>query len=183
MQSKYGVFFATLAFFAAKTSESSRVVFPEQDAVVSVNAGLGNMQCELDLIWKWLLPAFGSGPMAEDDAALSELRAKCAALSLPLEDRNESVFEGMDKSVVETVLGGWVLNANGRQLRVGNGRWHVTPWKFNDTNVEPLFENCGTHEIAATGSLMPDGSLSVTWQFLGGIRHGRFAAGIVSAEP
>ena len=150
------------------------VVFPGQDAVVSVNAGLGDMQRELDLIWEHLLPAFGSGPLAEDVAALSELRAKCAALALPLEGNAERVFEGMDKSAVEAVPGGWTLNAKGRRLRVGDGRWLVTQWKFNDTNVEPLFGNCGTHEIAATGRLMPDGSLSVTWQFLGGIRHGRF---------
>ncbi len=150
------------------------VVFPEQDAVVSINAGLGDMQRELDLIWEHLLPAFGTGVMAEDKAALATLRAKCASLALPLEDCHESVFEGFDKSSVEAVPGGWVLTLNGRKLNVGGGKWAVTSWMFDETNVEPLFENYGTHDIAATGRLLPDGSLSVTWQFLGGIRHGRF---------
>ena len=57
----------------------------------------------------------------------------------------------------------------------------MTRWTFNDSNVEPLFANCGTHEIAANGRLLPDGSLSVTWQFLGGIRHGRFS--VRGGEP
>jgi len=150
------------------------VVMPEQDAVVSVNAGLGDMQRELNLIWTHLLPAFGSAPVAEDAAALAALRAKCASLELPHEDNAESVFEGFDKAGFEPAPDGWVLTAGGRRLSVGSGKWSVTPWKFDGTNVEALFVNCGTHEIAAVGKLLPDGSLSVTWQFLGGIRHGRF---------
>jgi hypothetical protein len=80
----------------------------------------------------------------------------------------------MDRAEVASVSGGWLLMKGDRELRVGNGAWAVTRWKYDDTEVEPLFVNCGTHEIAATGRLLPDGSLSVTWQFLGGIRHGSF---------
>ena len=167
------------AYRADGASGQLTIVFPEQDAVVSINAGLGDMQLELNLIWKHLLPAFGPCAMAEDAVALSDLRAKCAKLALPLEDRTECVFEGMDKSSVETVPDGWILVANGRRLYVGDGKWSVTSWKFSDANVEPLFVNCGTHEIAATGRRLQDGALSVTWQFLGGIRHGSFT---VSAQ-
>ena len=150
------------------------VVFPEQDAVVSVNAGLGNMQRELDLIWKHLLPAFGPSVLEEDAAALSALRTKCSSLALPMKDSRQLVFEGMDRAGVTAVADGWLLTDGERRLHVGKGKWAVTTWRFNDSNVEPLFVNCGTHRIAATGTCMPDGSLSVTWQFLGGIRHGSF---------
>ena len=150
------------------------VVFPEQDAVVSVHAGLGDMQRELDLIWTYLLPAFGPSAAAEDEEARAALRAKCASLALPLVDNAEDVFEGFDKAVCEPAPDGWVLTLGDRRLNVGNGKWAVTSWKFGDSNVEPLFINCGTHEIAAVGAPRADGSLSVTWQFLGGIRHGRF---------
>jgi CubicO group peptidase (beta-lactamase class C family) len=162
------------AYRADGASGQLTVVFPGQDAVVSVNAGLGDMQRELDLIWTHLLPAFGAVRLEEDPAALSELRAKCASLALPMEDPNKAVFEGMDRAEVASVSGGWLLTKGDRELRVGNGAWSVTRWKYDDTEVEPLFVNCGTHEIAATGRLLPDGSLSVTWQFLGGIRHGSF---------
>ena len=162
------------AYRADGASGQLTVVFPEQDAVVSVHAGLGNMQRELDLIWEHLLPAFGPGALAEDGVALAELRAKCASLALPLEDAVVRVFEGFDKASFTAAPDGWVLVRDGRKLNVGDGKWVVTSWKFDDTNVEPLFANCGTRDIAATGRLLPDGSLSVTWQMLGGIRHGSF---------
>lgn len=158
------------------------VVFPEQDAVVSVHAGLGDMQRELDLIWTHLLPAFGPAPRAADAAAEARLRAKCDSLALPLEGNGNAVFEGFDAASVEPGAAGWTLvRKDGRRLAVGRGAWAVTRWTFNDSNVEPLFANCGTHEIAANGRLLPDGSLSVTWQFLGGIRHGRFS--VRGGEP
>lgn len=33
------------------------LVIPEKDAVIAVTAHIGDMQVELDLIWKYLLPA------------------------------------------------------------------------------------------------------------------------------
>ena len=164
------------AYRADGASGQLTIVFPEQDAVVSVNAGLRDMQRELDLVWMYLLPAFGSGEIAEDADALAALRTKCAELSLPLEDKLDCEFEGMGGAAVETAEGGWVLALGSRRLHVGNGRWLVTEWKFNDANVEPLFHDCGTRKIAATGKLDGNGRLWVTWQMLGGIRHGRFCA-------
>ena len=170
------------AFRADGASGQLTVVFPEQDAVVSVSAGLGDMQRELDLIWENLLPALGAAALAEDESALAKLRAKCASLALPLEDAFVQVFEGFDKANCETAPDGWILTVGGRKLNVGDGKWAVTSWKFDDTNVEPLFANCGTRYIAATGRVLPDGSLSVTWQMLGGIRHGCFAVAARAIE-
>ena len=162
------------AYRADGASGQLTVVFPDQDAVVSVHAGLGDMQRELDLIWQHLLPAFGAAPLDANPAAHDALRRKCASLALPLEDNSPSVFEGLDTATVETAADGWTLVKGGRRLAVGKGAWAVTDWTFDQTNVEPLFANCGTHKIAANGRLQSDGSLSVSWQFLGGIRHGRF---------
>ncbi len=157
------------------------LVMPEQDAVISIHAGLGDMQRELDLIWQYLLPAFGDKTLTEDAAALGKLRAKCKALALPLEGNGTAGFEDFHKAKVETTSDGWVLvREDGRRLAVGRGKWATTSWKFSDKNVELLFVDCGTREIAATGRLLDDGSLDVTWQFLGGIRHGRFK---VAARP
>ncbi len=162
------------AYRADGASGQLTVVFPEQDAVVSVNAGLGDMQKELDLIWEHLLSAFGIGALSEDEAALAALRTKCAALSLPMEDAREDEFEGMWAAMAEPSGEGWVLTLDERSLNVGDGKWAVTEWKFDDTNVEPLFRNCGIRRIAATGKIDGEGRLWVTWQMLGGIRHGRF---------
>ena len=48
------------------------LVLPEKDVVISIHAGLGDMQRELDLVWQHLLPAFGEKPLAEDAAAVAK---------------------------------------------------------------------------------------------------------------
>ena len=77
------------------------IVMPEQDAVVSINAGLGNMQRELDLVWKYLLPAFGPAPLPERPEAERALRAKCAKLALPTVGNTPGAFEGFDSATAE----------------------------------------------------------------------------------
>ncbi|MBR4652339.1 MAG: serine hydrolase [Kiritimatiellae bacterium] len=162
------------AYRADGASGQYTVVFPEQDVVLSIHAGIGNMQREIDLVWEHLLPAFGSVPLAARPEAERALREKCAKLALPTVDKTKCVFEGLDGASVESAPDGWTLVKEGRRLSVGKSGWAVTRWKFSDTNVEPLFVDCGTREIAAIGRITPEGKLSVTWQFLGGIRHGRF---------
>jgi CubicO group peptidase (beta-lactamase class C family) len=54
------------------------LVLPEFDAVVALTSGLGDMQAELDAVWKHLLPAFDS----TDDAPSDTLDERLAALEL-----------------------------------------------------------------------------------------------------
>ena len=162
------------AFRADGASGQLTVVFPKEDAVVSVNAGLGDMQRELDLIWQYLLPAFDDEVLPEDPTAFSALAAKCATLALPLDDPSSKPFLDMDKAEVERTSDGWVLFKDGRRLAVGDGKWATTEWRFSDDLVEPLFEWCGTRKIAANGRLDEEGALLVSWQFLGGVAHGCF---------
>ncbi|MGN0846144.1 MAG: serine hydrolase domain-containing protein, partial [Kiritimatiellia bacterium] len=58
------------------------VVMPDQDAVVSLHAGLGPMNKELDLVWKHLLPAMQAGALPENPAAQKALADRCARLAL-----------------------------------------------------------------------------------------------------
>ena len=150
------------------------VVFPKENAVVSVSAGLGDMQKELNLIWEHLLPAFKDAPVEADETGLASLRKKCANLALPLDDRCEEPFPGFSGQIAERKADGWELEISGQKLSIGDGGWARTKWKFSDSNIEPLFELYGTHEIAACGHKDKDGSLVVVWHFLGGTRHGRY---------
>jgi CubicO group peptidase (beta-lactamase class C family) len=59
------------------------VVMPEQDAVLAITAGVGNMQAVLNLAWEHLLPAMGPAPLPEDRPAQEQLRGKLAGLALP----------------------------------------------------------------------------------------------------
>ncbi|TVQ18088.1 MAG: class A beta-lactamase-related serine hydrolase [Spirochaetaceae bacterium] len=45
------------------------IVMPDQDAVVAITSGVASMQAVLDVVWKKLLPAFGSAPLPADTVA------------------------------------------------------------------------------------------------------------------
>jgi CubicO group peptidase (beta-lactamase class C family) len=59
------------------------LVMPEQDAVLAMTSGEGNMQAILDLVWQHLLPAMQDAPLPADQGANAALRDRLAALALP----------------------------------------------------------------------------------------------------
>lgn len=60
------------------------LVLPEQDAVVALTArNTVDAQRQLDLIWTYLLPAFGPAPMPSDGASHHRLHRRLASLQLP----------------------------------------------------------------------------------------------------
>jgi CubicO group peptidase (beta-lactamase class C family) len=58
------------------------VVMPEQDAVLAVLSGLGDMQQPLNLVWDILLPAMGTDALPDDPAAQETLSRKLSGLSM-----------------------------------------------------------------------------------------------------
>lgn len=61
------------------------VIMPDQDAVLAITSGVGNMQAVLDLVWEHLLPAMQAAPLPEDGAARQKLEQKLASLALPVQ--------------------------------------------------------------------------------------------------
>lgn len=59
------------------------VVLPEQDTVVAIHSGVGDMQAVLNLIWDQLLPGMGPDPLPEDPAARATLTHRLNDLNLP----------------------------------------------------------------------------------------------------
>ncbi len=58
------------------------LVMPEQDAVIAITSGTGNMQAVLDLIWENLLPAFRPVSLPPDPDAVKALQNKLAHLEV-----------------------------------------------------------------------------------------------------
>jgi CubicO group peptidase (beta-lactamase class C family) len=56
------------------------VVMPEQDAVLAITSGVGDMQAVLNSVWDHLLPGIGSTSADADESALKE---KIASLTVP----------------------------------------------------------------------------------------------------
>jgi hypothetical protein len=61
---------------------------PPYDAVVAVTAGTADIGNELDLIWKYLLPALKDAPLPADAMADHQLAARLSSLTLPLPQGN-----------------------------------------------------------------------------------------------
>lgn len=67
------------------------IVMPDQDAVIAITSETADMQGELNLVWKYLLPAMHSQPLAADKAEDAALQQHLDALNLPpLLDKKEA---------------------------------------------------------------------------------------------
>ena len=60
------------------------IVMPDQDAVIAITSESGDMQGEMNLIWKHLFPAMENGKLTADRINADQLRKKLSSLSLPL---------------------------------------------------------------------------------------------------
>jgi len=59
------------------------IVMPEKDAVVAITSETADMQTELDLVWKYILPAIQDKKLAADSKNQKTLKTRLAALALP----------------------------------------------------------------------------------------------------
>ena len=180
------------AFRADGAAGQYTIVMPEQDAVVSIHAGLRDMQQEINLVWDHLLPAFGPKPLPEDAAAQKALAARCAALKLPVQTghatapalplagaRVSSNPLNFTTATLEKATQGWSLvRPDGVRLAIGDGAWAVTSHEFSTSNVESLFALVGTRDVAASGAWTAPGIFSVRWHLLGAPQHGTFTVAV-----
>jgi CubicO group peptidase (beta-lactamase class C family)/predicted glycoside hydrolase/deacetylase ChbG (UPF0249 family) len=58
------------------------LVLPEQDAVIAITAETPDMQGELNLVWKYILPGFSSGKLAADKTSAKNLKTRLSGLAL-----------------------------------------------------------------------------------------------------
>jgi CubicO group peptidase (beta-lactamase class C family) len=120
------------------------IVMPEQDAVVAITSGVGDMQAVLNLVWEHLLGGMKDGALPADDGTRERLEKKMASLRLPppaasaaspvaaaisgnvyVLPENDGEIEAVSLEVgEETTL---VLRIDGRDwpLACGSGEWRV----------------------------------------------------------
>ena len=154
------------------------VVMPEQDMVVSVNAGLDNMGRELAYIWKHLLPAAKDAPLPENPAVQAKLRARIAALAIkPLNgcrlaaanpESIDRTFEFKDnhrgfKSVrFESQPIGCictlVTRAGEQRFPAAFGAWAEGSIRIDTEDYEGLGSYIGEHKTMASCGFDQDGS-------------------------
>ncbi len=77
------------------------VVMPEQDAVLAMTGGMGDMQKPLDLVWEQLLPAMSAGALPEDCGSQEALRGKLTGLALaPVQGAMKGAVKGSGRTYV-----------------------------------------------------------------------------------
>ena len=128
------------------------IVMPDQDAVIAITSGVGNMQAVLNLIWEHLLPAMQSTPLPENSAAQAALEQKLASLAMTPQVGQPSspvavqvsgkryVFEKNDQKIKAITLTFGegeshivIQDARGKhQIACGNGAWITGTTAFDD---------------------------------------------------
>ena len=73
------------------------LVLPEQDAVIAITAETADMQNELNLVWKHLLPAFSEAKLPPNRSAAKNLKSRLGglALSLPVGPSNAALEQSL----------------------------------------------------------------------------------------
>ncbi|MES2829798.1 MAG: serine hydrolase [Bacteroidota bacterium] len=68
------------------------IVMPDQDAVIAITAETSDMQGEIDLVWKYLLPAMKPDKLPKNKAAVAELKKTLKELALPPNQKTSDGF-------------------------------------------------------------------------------------------
>lgn len=121
------------------------IVMPDEDAVIAIQAETPDMQDELNLVWKYLLPSMHKDKIPVDEKAQTNLKAKLSTLSLSPAPANFSssginmstdknyVFEPNEKTIETFTLQiregvcrlQMKTSADTYNLQFGYGRWKI----------------------------------------------------------
>ncbi|MES2519807.1 MAG: ChbG/HpnK family deacetylase [Bacteroidota bacterium] len=121
------------------------IVLPEKEVVIAVTAEAPDMQGEINLIWKYLLPAFQPKKLPSNTNLLASLKEKEATLALIIPAKNalptqESKISGKtfgiisnDKTLVgvvfdfknESCLLSLKTDSTTHQISFGSGKWDI----------------------------------------------------------
>jgi CubicO group peptidase (beta-lactamase class C family)/predicted glycoside hydrolase/deacetylase ChbG (UPF0249 family) len=66
------------------------IILPEKDAVIVITAEAPDMQNEINLVWKYILPALKDSKLPKNAKALTELNAKSKSLATPISVKNKA---------------------------------------------------------------------------------------------
>jgi CubicO group peptidase (beta-lactamase class C family) len=95
------------------------IVMPEQDAVLAITAETPDMQDEINLVWKYLLPAFKENKLSPDATAFAKLQQRIKTLALsPLQKNTEPL----------------AATVNGKSFTAAPNALHVQDISFNFSN-------------------------------------------------
>lgn len=146
------------------------LVMPDQDAVLAITAGLGDMQEELNTVWTHLLPAMQPTPLPPDAEGQMRLAKRLASLALPTVKGERTTSAGVDGVTYEFAdndkgLKSLMLksdergtslvldNVHGRQtIACGFDAWVPGQITFEKTQIQAVGTTNGRQSVAASGA-------------------------------
>lgn len=102
------------------------IVIPDKDAVVAITAETPDMQDEINLVWKYILPALKDMKLPANEAKDDELKQRLLSLALPVPPK------GAASPLAEKISGKtYLLSANDRHINAitftpGQDSWKLT---------------------------------------------------------
>ena len=100
------------------------ILLPDQDAVVVMTAETPNMQEEINLVWKYLLPPMQNWAYKDDPDADARLKKQLSALSLPPLEAKASAADVSPNGKT------YALQTNDRNLRSIGLSFNAGSWKM-----------------------------------------------------
>jgi CubicO group peptidase (beta-lactamase class C family) len=96
------------------------VVMPDQDAVMAITSGVGDMQAVLDKVWAHLLPAMQPAPLPADQSAHNEMQRVLNSLSMP-------VHAGANTSPLINHINGKTYHVDANPMKIKSLRIEFEP--------------------------------------------------------
>ena len=155
------------------------LVYPDVNLVVSVNAGLGDMQKEINLVKENLLAALKDEALPEDSKAQAELKKRLADLEIaPVKGDLKGVEKYIDKEIpvlknhrkiksVKLYKKGddlrfvFKVNDEINDIPVGVGRWAEGAMRIDNQKAETLGAIIGEQKAMTSGAMQEDGSFKL----------------------
>ncbi len=112
------------------------VVMPDQDTVLAITSGLGDMQVPLDLVWDILLPAMHAEALPDNSEVQAKLTAALGSLNLP-------VSVGSLSSALETKISGKTFVYESEQAPVQSIHFDFQPQRC----IVTTHDKHGEHQL------------------------------------
>jgi CubicO group peptidase (beta-lactamase class C family) len=164
------------------------IVFPDLDAVVAITSQTGDMQKELNLVWKYLLPGIAEKKLHPDLEALSKLKKRLTSLQLPvyykmssspLENNfvgktykfgsNESQLKSLRLELSDTVAALHITKGSiDYILKFGPARWYNDLTELPGPNLVPNnnIDTLRPFKVAGSYTWLDNNSIELTLRYI-----------------
>jgi hypothetical protein len=102
------------------------IIMPDQDAVIAIQCESPNMQDEINLVWKYLLPSIKDKKLPENNTTYANLKERLSSLALKLPAK-------MNNSPLASQISGKVFTLKPNDIQIGSMSFNFNEDKCNLT--------------------------------------------------